>query len=572
MTVHNQEIARLFNRYAILLDIDRANSFRVRAYRNAARTVENLPRDLSEMLAAGEDLSELPGIGKDLAHKILTIVETGHFPELDDIEHRIPAALADLADVPGLGPKRVKQLYESLKIASLADLAQAARTGKLRTLSGFGPKLEQIILKAVESSAVGEQRIRLAVAEQIAGPLVAYLKGQRGVGKVIVAGSYRRRRETVGDLDILATARSGAKAIEAFVRYDEVASVLSQGTTRATVKLKSGLQVDLRVVKDESYGAALVYFTGSKAHNIALRLKGVKRRLKINEYGVFRKQRWIAGRSEKDVYAEIDLPYIEPELRENNGEIEAAEAGKLPRLVTLEKIRGDLHTHTDASDGRGSIEDMARAATVLGYDYLAISDHAKHVGITHGLDARRLARQMAQIDRRNANHRDILLLKSVEVDILPDGRLSLDDAALADLDLVIAAVHTGFSQSADAQTARILRAMDNRYVNVIAHPTGRLIGERGPYAVDMARLMEGAKERGVHLEVNCQPSRLDLSDTHCRMAKKMGLKLALSTDSHNPESLSYMRYGLDQARRGWIEAKDVLNTRPWPQLKKFLKR
>ncbi|MDE3114856.1 MAG: DNA polymerase III, partial [Pseudomonadota bacterium] len=312
MTVHNQEIARLFDRYAILLDIDRANSFRVRAYRNAARTVENLPRDLSEMLAAGEDLSELPGIGKDLAHKILTIVETGHFPELDDIEHRIPAALADLADVPGLGPKRVKQLYESLKIASLADLAQAARTGKLRTLSGFGPKLEQTILKAVESSAVGEQRIRLAVAEQIAGPLVAYLKGQRGVGKVIVAGSYRRRRETVGDLDILATARSGAKAIEAFVHYDEVASVLSQGTTRATVKLKSGLQVDLRVVKDESYGAALVYFTGSKAHNIALRLKGVKRRLKINEYGVFRKQRWIAGRSEKDVYAEIDLPYIEP--------------------------------------------------------------------------------------------------------------------------------------------------------------------------------------------------------------------------------------------------------------------
>ncbi|MDE3115675.1 MAG: DNA polymerase/3'-5' exonuclease PolX, partial [Pseudomonadota bacterium] len=358
----------------------------------------------------------------------------------------------------------------------------------------------------------------------------------------------------------------------AFVRYDEVATVLSQGTTRATVKLKSGLQVDLRVVKDESYGAALVYFTGSKAHNIALRLKGVKRRLKINEYGVFRKQRWIAGRSEKDVYAEIDLPYIEPELRENNGEIEAAEAGKLPRLVTLEKIRGDLHTHTDASDGSGSMENMARAATALGYDYLAISDHAKHVGITHGLDARRLARQMAQIDRRNANHRDILLLKSVEVDILPDGRLCLDDAVLADLDLVIAAVHTGFSQGADAQTARILRAMDNRYVNVIAHPTGRLIGERGPYAVDMARLMEGAKERGVHLEVNCQPSRLDLSDTHCRMAKKMGLKLALSTDSHNPESLSYMRYGLDQARRGWIEAKDVLNTRPWPQLKKLLKR
>ncbi len=572
MMIHNPEIAHLFNRYAILLDIDRANSFRVRAYRNAARTIENLPRDVGEMLAAGEDLSELPGIGKDLAHKIAAIVETGHFAELDGIEQRIPAALADLADVPGLGPKRVKQLYESLKIKSLGDLAQAARAGKLRTLGGFGPKLEQTILKATESRTIGEQRIRLAAAEQIAEPLVTYLKGLRGVGRVVVAGSYRRRRETVGDLDILATARAGAKAIDAFVRYDEVASVLSQGTTRATVKLKSGLQVDLRVVKEESYGAALVYFTGSKAHNIALRLKGIKRRLKINEYGVFRKERWIAGRSEKEVYAEIGLPYIEPELRENSGEIEAAEAGKLPRLVTLEKIRGDLHTHTDASDGSGSIEDMARAAMARGYEYLAISDHTKHVGITHGLDARRLARQIGQIDRRNASHRDLLLLKAAEVDILPDGKLSLDKAVLADLDLVIAAVHTGFTLNAEAQTARLIRAMDNPYINIIAHPTGRLIGEREAYAVDMAKLMQAAKERGVHLEVNGQPSRLDLSDTHCRMAKEMGLKLALATDSHNPESLAYMRYALDQARRGWIEAKDVLNTRPWPQLNKLLKR
>ena len=572
MMIHNPEIASLFNRYAILLDIDRANSFRVRAYRNAARTIENLPRDVGEMLAAGEDLSELPGIGKDLAHKIAAIVETGHFAELDDIEHRIPAALADLADVPGLGPKRVKQLYESLKIKSLADLAQAARAGKLRTLGGFGPKLEQTILKAAESRVGGEQRIRLAAAEQIAEPLVAYLKALRGVSKVIVAGSYRRRRETVGDLDILATAPTGAKAIDAFVRYDEVGSVLSRGTTRATVKLKSGLQVDLRVVKEESYGAALVYFTGSKAHNIALRLKGIKRRLKINEYGVFRKERWIAGRSEKEVYAEIGLPCIEPELRENNGEIEAAQSGTLPRLVTLEKIRGDLHTHTDASDGSGSIEDMARAAVARGYEYLAISDHAKHVGITHGLDARRLARQIAQIDRRNAGHRDLLLLKSAEVDILPDGKLSLDNAVLADLDLVIAAVHTGFTLNSETQTDRLIRAMDNPYVNIIAHPTGRLIGEREAYAVDMARLMEAAKERGVHLEVNGQPSRLDLSDTHCRMAKAMGLKLALATDAHNPESLGYMRYALDQARRGWIEAKDVLNTRRWPQLKKLLRR
>jgi len=570
VSIHNPEIARLLERYALLLEIDRANPFRVRAYRNAARVVENLPRDVTAMLEEGADLSELPGIGKDLAHKLEQICATGKFAELRDIEKRVPAALADLAEVPGLGPKRVKLLFETLKIKSMAGLAEAARRGRLHELPGFGAKLEQTILKASEAHVSGaEQRVRLFAAEQIAVPLVKYLESFKGMEKVIVAGSYRRRKESVGDLDILAICAKGAEAIGHFVRYNEVASVLAEGTTRATVKLKSGLQVDLRVVPAKSYGAALLYFTGSKAHNINLRQMGVKRGLKINEYGVFRKEEWLAGHTEKDVYVQLGLPYIEPELRENTGEIEAAKAGKLPRLVALKDIKGDLHVHTNASDGNATIEEMAEAARARGYEYLAISDHTKHVGITHGLDEKRLARQMNTIDRLNARSRGFRILKSAEVDILPDGKLAMDDGMLAELDLVTAAIHTQF---AGDQTKRLIRAMDNRHVHLIAHPTGRLIGERDAYAVDMRKVMEAALARGCYLEVNGQPSRLDLNDSHCKLAKEMGLKLALVTDAHSGDTLDYMRYAVDQARRGWLSPKDVLNTRSWADLAKLLKR
>ena len=572
MTIHNDEIARLFNRYAVLLEIDRASPFRVRAYRNAARTIENLSREVAAMLRAGEDLSDLPGIGDDLAHKLSDIVATGQFAALTEIGKRIPLALADLAGVPGLGPKRVKLLYDTLKIKSMKGLAAAARGGRLHHVQGFGPKLEQMILKATEAHVGGDRRIRLFAAEQIAQALVSYLKRVPGVGEVKVAGSFRRRRETVGDLDILVTAKSGAKPIGAFVTYDEVAEVLSRGTTRAAVRLQSGLQVDLRVVEEKSYGAALVYFTGSKAHNIALRTLCIKRHLKVNEYGVYRGERWVAGRAEEDVYAAAGLPYIEPELRENTGEIEAARAGKLPNLVTMARIKGDLHVHTNGSDGNATVEEMAQAAAARGYEYIAISDHTEHVGITHGLDAKRLARQMTAIDRSNSKQKRILVLKSAEVDILPDGKLAMDDAILAGLDLVVAAVHTAFRLNAVAQTERMIRAMDNPNVNIIAHPTGRLIGEREGYEVDMARLMAAAKDRRCYFEVNGQPSRLDLDDGHCRMAKNIGLKLALVTDAHSPDTLGYMRYAVDQARRGWLEPKDVLNTRSWGQLKTLLAR
>ena len=570
--MHNTEIAHLFERYAVLLDIDGANAFRVRAYRNAARTLSGLSQSVESMLVEGGDLSELPAIGKDLAHKIAEIVESGRFRELDAIEKRVPGALADLTELPGLGPKRVKTLFTELKIKSFDDLAKAAKTHKLSELRGFGSKIEQAVLKAIERHVSTGKRLMLATAEDMAAPLIAYLKETPGIGEVIIAGSFRRRRETVGDLDILATCGRGADVIDRFIAYKDVAEIVAKGTTRSTVKLRSGLQVDLRVVARASYGAALVYFTGSRAHNIVIRTMGVKKGLKINEYGVFQGKTRVAGKTEKEVYAEVGLPWIEPELREDRGEIDAAKKGRLPALVTLADIRGDLHTHSSASDGHNSIAEMAAAAKARGYAYLAISDHTKHVTIAHGLDAKGFARQIAGIDRLNEKLDGIRLLKSAEVDILADGKLDLPDDILKELDFAIAAVHYKFDLDADAQTERFIRAMDNPYVNIIAHPTGRLIGEREPCSLDMERLMRAALERGCFLEVNAQPQRLDLDDFHCRMARELGLKLAISTDAHSAGTLDLMRFGIDQARRGWIETDDIINTRSWRDLARLFKR
>lgn len=572
MTIHNPEIAKLLDRYAVLLEIKGANPFRIRAYRNAARTIENLSRDVSAMLGEGSDLTELPGIGEDLAHKLADIVATEKFKELETLKHQLPSALADLTEIPGIGPSRIKTLFKKLKVKSLSDLFAAARKGRLQGLPGFGPKLEASILKAAKAHSSKEKRYKLVDAERIAGDLIDYLARVPGVLKAEVAGSYRRRKATVGDLDVLVACKKRTPVIDKFVSYPEVTDVLARGVTKASVRLKSGMQVDLRVVPEESFGAALVYFTGSKAHNIALRTLGLKRGLKFNEYGVYRKNRWLAGQTEKDVYAQVGLPLISAELREAQGEIEAAETGKLPNLVSLADIRGDLHAHTSESDGESSIEELAEAARALGYQYLAITDHSKFIGITHGLDTRRLIAQMRKIDRLNGKFRGFTLLKSVEVDILADGTLALPDSVLADLDLVVAAVHSKFDLPGKAQTERIIRAMDHPNVNIIAHPSGRLIDERDPYELDIRRLMKAALDRGCYLEANAQPSRLDLSDTHCRMARELGLKLSVSTDAHTPETLGYMRFGVDQARRGWLSPSDVLNTRPVDVLVKLLKR
>jgi DNA polymerase (family 10) len=572
MPVRNAEIADIFDRMAVLLEIQGANPFRVRAYRNAARTVGGLARSVADMLAEEEDLSKLPDIGKDLAGKIAEIVDTGHLTALEEVQKEVPAGLVDLTRLPGLGPKRVKILYEELGIHDLTGLERAARRQRIRELAGFGEKTEQRIFEALSRHAQEERRYKLADVEEIASSYVGYLRAIPGAQEVIVAGSYRRRKETVGDLDILVTCKKGSPVMKGFVEYDEVDAVISRGTTRGTVLLRSGLQVDLRVVAQISYGAALYYFTGSKAHNIAVRMIAVKKKLKINEYGVFKGKRRVAGRTEKEVFKAVGLRYIEPELRENRGEIEAARKNRLPGLVAVTDIRGDLHAHTNATDGHHSLRQMAEAAKKLGYAYLAITDHSKRIVIAHGMDEKRLRRQLDAIDRLNERLKGIRVLKGIEVDILKDGTLDMSDSVLKQLDLTVCAVHSGFRLSREKQTERVIRAMDNPHFNILAHPTGRLINQRPAYEIDMERVMDAALERGCYLELNAQPDRLDLNDVHCRRAKEMGLKLAISTDAHTTSNLEYMRFGVDQGRRGWLEPEDVLNTRNWRELKRLLAR
>jgi DNA polymerase (family 10) len=572
MPVHNTEIASAFDHLADLLEIEGANPFRVRAYRNAARTIGDLPHSVADMLAKGEDLAELPGIGEDLAAKIAEFVETKRLPLLEEVKRRTPAGLVDLTAIPGIGPKRAKVLFDKLKIHSVADLKKAAAAGKLHGLAGFGTKTELKLADELKHKREVQQRFRLDAAEDFAEPLLQHLKRSKGVKQAVIAGSYRRRKETVGDLDILVAAGKGSDVMDRFVGYDEVAEVAAHGDTRSTVVLRSGLQVDLRVVPEESYGAALHYFTGSKAHNIAVRKLGVERGLKINEYGVFRGTRRIAGATEESVFDQVSLPFIAPELREDRGEIDKAAAGRLPKLVRLEDLRGDLHAHTTASDGKSSLAEMAKAAQALGYEYLAITDHSRHATVARGLDPRRLARQIKAIDKLNAKLKGIQILKACEVDILADGTLDLPDTILADLDLRVCAIHYKFDLSEREQTERVIRAMDNPYFNILAHPTGRLLGERAAYAIDLERILKAAKQRGCAIELNAHPTRLDIDDHVCRLAKDMGVKVAISTDAHSTDGLRFMKYGVGQARRGWLEAGDVLNTRSWPELRKLLKR
>lgn len=572
MPVHNSEIAAMFDELADLLEIEGANPFRIRAYRNAARVIGGQSTSMADLLSSGHDLTRLPGIGEDLAEKIKTIVETGKLPVLEEVAGRVPAALSELMHIEGLGPKRVKTLYEKLKVNSVEDLKRAAEGGRIQTLEGFGKKTEDMIKARIAGLAGAEQRITLNTAEEFAASLADYLRRTKGVRKLTIAGSFRRRKETVGDLDILVTASKSSPVMERFTGYEEVAEVVSHGTTRSTVRLRAGLQVDLRVVPNMSYGAALHYFTGSRAHNIAVRTLGVKCKLKINEYGVFMGDKRIAGKTEEEVFEHVGLPYIEPELRENRGEIEAAQRGQLPDLITVDQIRGDLHAHTKATDGHHSLAQMAEAARRRGYEYLAVTDHSQRVTVANGLDKRRLLLQLKEIDRLNDKLDGLRLLKSIEVDILEDGTLDLPDEVLESLDLTVCSVHSKFDLPPRRQTERIIRAMDNRHFNILAHPSGRILNARPAYEVDLERLMEAAKERGCIFEVNGQPKRMDLTDTACKLAKDMGLKVAISTDAHSAEQLDYMRYGVSQARRGWLEKADVINTYPLTKLLKQLKR
>jgi len=568
MPVQNAEIAAMFDQAADLLEIEGENQFRVRAYRRAARTIEGLPQNVRSLIAAHEDLSELPGIGKDLAGKIENIVSSGHFDLLDKLKKELPGDLGEMASLPGLGPKRIKLLYDKVKVRTLDDLRKAIQKGKLRGLHGFGPVIEQKLAAALEKPAP-EKRFRLATAEAEAEALVNFLQDK---GRVVVAGSYRRRRETVGDLDILATSKHAATVCDKLAIYENVEKVLAHGPTRTTVVLRSGIQVDLRAVSEESYGAALLYFTGSKAHNIALRGLAVKRKWKLSEYGLFSGKRRIAGATEEEVYKKLGLAYIPPEMREDRGEIALAQKGALPRLIAIDDIRGDLHVHSDWTDGTAPLSDMVTAAQARGYSYMALTDHSRRQAMSHGLDPAKIARQCREVDKLNAKLKGFTILKGIEVDILKDGKLDLPDTALAELDVVIASVHSFFDLSSDEQTARILRAMQNPCVSIIGHPTGRLIGEREPYAVDMDRITSAARNLNCCLEINAEPDRLDLNDLHAHMAKSKDVKIAISTDAHSVNAFAYMRYGVDQARRAWLTAADVINTRPLTELRKLLKR
>jgi DNA polymerase (family 10) len=570
MPVHNIDIANIFDQIADFLEIEDQNPFRIRAYRNAARTVRGLGSELKDMVSAGEDLTELPGIGKELAAKIHEMLETGTVNALVKLQQRIPQSVTEILKLPNLGPKRVRVLYHDLKIKDLQQLSEAARQGRIRSLEGFGEKIEKAILEAVEARAQKEKRFMIAEAAHYVDSLIDYLKKVPGVNNVVAAGSYRRARETVGDLDILVTARKSSPLMDRFVTYDEVAEVLAKGATRSSVILRCGLQVDVRLVEQSSFGAALQYFTGSKDHNIAIRRMGQQRGLKINEYGVFRFEKRVAGRTEQSVYRALDLPLIPPELRENRGEIEAAKDKRLPDLIELKDIKGDLHMHTRMTDGRNSLREMALAARKYGLKYIAITEHSDRLKIAGGLDPPRLMQQIEEIERLNDALKGITILKGIEVEILEDGSLDLADTVLSRLDLVVGTVHSYFGLSQEKQTERILRAMDYRYFSMLAHPTGRRLNEREPYQVDMARIIQKAADRGCFLELNANPRRLDLYDIYCQIAKEQGVLVSINSDAHSVTDFNYLALGVAQARRGWLEKGDVLNTRSLTQVRKLL--
>jgi DNA polymerase (family 10) len=582
LPVHNADIARVFDEIADLLEIGEENPFRVRAYRNAARTLNELRLDVATELGAGRALPKLPGIGPDLDGKIHEIAATGTCALLERLKKQNPPAITELLRLPGLGPKRVRLLHEALGVETIAELRRAIETHRVEEVPGFGTKTAERILDALNRQSGAPQRHLLATAEQYARPFAEHLRKVKGVREVTLAGSFRRMRETVGDIDILVSAADEAAVTAAFCRYPEVKEVLAQGPTRSSVILKSGLQVDLRVVPAASYGAALHYFTGSKAHNIAVRKLGQARGLKINEYGVYQGDRAIAGATEESVFRSVGLPFIPPELREDAGELEAARAGKLPALVRLEDLRGDLHCHTKASDGRHALREMVEAARQGGLAYLAITEHSQRLAMARGLDARRLEEQIAEIEQlnrelatangRRTGKRAFRVLTGVEVDILDDGALDLPESILARLDVVIAAVHSRFDLPRAKQTARLLRALDHPHVRILAHPSGRLLNEREAYDVDIQRIVRKARDANVALELNAHPQRLDLTDVHCRMAKDEGALVAINSDAHSTFELANLAYGVGQARRGWLEAANVINTRPIAQIEHWLAR
>jgi len=571
--MQNADIARLLGEVADLLEISAGNPFKVRAYRNAARTVADHPDPIAELVKGGEfDLTDLAGIGAGIAKEITALVETGTLPQHQQLIGQIPPGLLDLLRIPGLGPKRVRLFHDALKVNSVADLKNALEQGRIAKLGGFGPKLLEKIREGVAGAgaAAGQKRIVLHEAEQYARAIVEYLKAGGGINEIDVAGSFRRRKETIGDLDIVVSCANAPAVIQRFGKFEDVREVASQGDTRSTVRLSGGLQVDLRVVEPDCFGAAMQYFTGSQAHNIELRKIAQGKKLKLNEYGVFRGTKCISGRTEQDVYAALGLDWIPPEMRENRGEIALAKEHKLPALVTLEDVRGDLQMHTDASDGKATLAEMIEAARALGYAYIAITDHSPRTSMA-GQSPAELRAQWKEIDRLNKGMRGFRVLKSVEMDILESGKLDLPDDVLAEADYVVATIHYGLKQSERQLTDRLLAAIGNRWVDAIGHPTGRILPNRPSYPLDFDVVAKAAANAKCLLELNGS-ERLDLPDTLAASAKSHGVRFVLSTDAHNTRELGFMRFAVGNARRAWLTAADILNTRPLPDFLKGLRR
>jgi DNA polymerase (family 10) len=572
----NAHIADAFDLIGDILEFKGENPFRVRAYRNASRTIRDYPESIAALVELGkEKLKGIEGIGDDLAAKIMTLVQTGSLPQLEELKTQVPDSVLALLRIPGVGPKKAAALHKELGIKTLAELKAACDAGAVRNLKGFGEKTEQVILQGMTIAQQGTQRMYWAEADQIVAELREHMAACKSIEELEFTGSYRRGKETIGDLDILVVSGDVNQVMDRLAAYPEITQTLARGDTKMSIRIASGLQIDLRVVPAESFGAAMQYFTGSKEHNVILRGMAKDKGLKINEWGVFRvkgeKEERIAGTSEKEVYDTLKLPVFPPELREGRREFEWAATGKLPQLVTAEDIRGDLHMHTTATDGSASIEEMVAAARARGLSYIAITDHSQRVSMARGLNAERLLAQWAEIDQvRKKLPKGFTLLKGIECDILEKGGMDLPDDVLAQADWVIASIHYGQKQPRQQITERILGAIANPHVSLVAHPTGRLINRREAYEVDLDAVMAAAKKHKKLLELNANPQRLDLNDVYCAAARQHGIPIVINTDAHSPDGLDVLRFGILQARRGGLTKEDVANTRPWPQVKKLI--
>lgn len=581
--MNNDKIAATLEQLADLLEFTGANPFRLRAYRNGARVIRDLPDSVADLIATGADLTKLDGIGKGAAEKCHELVETGALEQLDEILQEVPRSVLDILNVPGLGPKKAAALYNELGIQNLDMLKAACEANEVQKLSGFGAKTEQAILAGISIAAASNERIKWATADKLVRRLKQHMSSCAKIKQLEFAGSYRRGKETVGDLDLLVDSDDAQAVMEHFGGFAEITSVIARGETKMSVRLEKEFQVDLRVVPTESFGAALQYFTGSKEHNVEVRGRAKKKGLRINEWGVFEtlsggkpvddpdQQVRVAGRTEQEIYQILDLSWIDPELREARREFEWAANNQLPQLITRDDIQGDLHMHTVATDGKATIEQMAAAAQQRGLKYIAITDHSKRVSMANGLSADRLLQQWKTIDEINAAREDdFLILKGIECDILENGEMDLPDDVLAQGDWIIASLHYGQNQPRQQITDRILNALQNPHVCMVAHPTGRLINQRQPYDVDINAVFQAAAENNKLLELNSNPRRLDLNDTHLIAAQSHGIPIVINTDAHRIEGLDDIQYGIKQARRGCLTADDVANTRSWDQLKKVI--